>query len=155
MFRMIKIIFRAFLIVLAIIFLLAFIPAYIAACFWLMFSSIIPQLPLERIASIRVASITSLEPVPASIRKPILRFSASNPHTSTSLTEDIGASFVKLNAGTGLALPICIALVTGGSAIMAYSNEISVWISKRYECPGCGQKNWYVVEEREYKHWWE
>lgn len=59
-----------------------------------------------------------------------------------------------LFAGTGLALEICIALVAGGSAILAYSNEITVWLSKKYECPNCKQKNWYVVEEREYNPWY-
>ena len=52
-----------------------------------------------------------------------------------------------LFAGTGLALPICIALVVGGVAIAAFSDEIAAWVSKRYECPGCGAKNWSVVKE--------
>ena len=49
-------------------------------------------------------------------------------------------------AGTGLALPICIALVTGGVAIAAFSNEIAAWISSCYSCPICGKKHWKVVD---------
>ena len=49
-------------------------------------------------------------------------------------------------AGTGLALPICVALVTGGVAIAAFSDEIAAWVSKRYSCPKCGRKDWKVVE---------
>ena len=47
-----------------------------------------------------------------------------------------------LFAGTGLALPICIAIVTGGVAIAAFSNEIAQWVSSRYACPKCGSKSW-------------
>lgn len=50
-------------------------------------------------------------------------------------------------AGTGFALPICIAIVTGGVAIAAFSDEIAVWVSKNYECPKCKAKNWKVVDE--------
>ena len=49
-------------------------------------------------------------------------------------------------AGTGLTLPICIALVTGGVAIAAFSNEIAAWISSRYDCPQCGKREWEVTE---------
>ena len=50
-------------------------------------------------------------------------------------------------AGTGFALPICIAIVTGGIAIAAFSNEIAEWVSSRYECPNCKQKDWTIVDE--------
>ncbi len=50
-------------------------------------------------------------------------------------------------AGTGFALPICIAIVTGGIAIAAFSNEIAEWVSSRYECPNCKAKDWTIVEE--------
>jgi Zn finger protein HypA/HybF involved in hydrogenase expression len=49
-----------------------------------------------------------------------------------------------LFAGTGLALPICIAIVTGGVAIAAFSDEIAEWVSARYPCPKCGAKHWKV-----------
>ena len=49
-------------------------------------------------------------------------------------------------AGTGLALPICVALVVGGVAIAAFSNEIAAWISSRYSCPNCGRKNWKIED---------
>lgn len=52
-----------------------------------------------------------------------------------------------LFAGTGFALPICIALVTGGVAIASFSTEISAWLSKRYACSKCKQKNWTIVEK--------
>lgn len=50
-------------------------------------------------------------------------------------------------AGTGLAMPICIALVIGGAGICAFSNEIAEWVSTRYNCPRCGTRNWRVVRE--------
>ena len=49
-------------------------------------------------------------------------------------------------AGTGLAMPICIALVAGGTAICAYSSEIGEWLSKKYDCPSCGSRDWRVIE---------
>lgn len=51
-----------------------------------------------------------------------------------------------LFAGTGFALAICIAIVAGGIAIAAFSDEIAEWISERYECPQCKSKNWHVVK---------
>lgn len=45
-------------------------------------------------------------------------------------------------AGTGFALPICIAIVTGGVALAAFSDEIAEWASKKFSCPNCGEKNW-------------
>ncbi len=45
-------------------------------------------------------------------------------------------------AGTGLAMPICIAIVTGGVAIAAFSNEITEWATKNFPCPKCGSKSW-------------
>ena len=50
-----------------------------------------------------------------------------------------------LFAGTGLALAICIAIVTGGVAIAAFSNEIAEWVSSRYDCPSCKRRDWEVV----------
>ncbi len=47
-------------------------------------------------------------------------------------------------AGTGFALPICIALVTGGVALAAFSDEIAAWLCENYECPSCGKKNWRI-----------
>lgn len=45
-------------------------------------------------------------------------------------------------AGTGFALVICVAIVTGGVAIAAFSNEITEWASKNFACPGCNSKAW-------------
>ncbi len=52
-----------------------------------------------------------------------------------------------LFAGTGLALPICIAIVTGGVAIAAFSDEIAEWVGKKYPCPSCQRKKWIVLKE--------
>lgn len=50
-------------------------------------------------------------------------------------------------AGTGLAMPICIAIILGGVGIAAYSNEIAGWLSKRYKCSECGYKSWSVEKD--------
>lgn len=49
-----------------------------------------------------------------------------------------------LFAGTGLALPICCAIVAGGVGLAAFSNEIAEWASKKFPCPDCGKKDWKV-----------
>lgn len=51
-----------------------------------------------------------------------------------------------LFAGTGFALPICIAIITGGVTMAAFSDEIGAWISERYECPECGEKDWRIFK---------
>ena len=50
-------------------------------------------------------------------------------------------------AGTGLAAPICLALIVGGTSILAFSEQIGEWISKRYECPDCKSKDWFVTDK--------
>jgi len=51
-----------------------------------------------------------------------------------------------LFAGTGFAMVICIAIITGGAAMLAYKNEIVDWIvNKGYECGGCGSLKWTAV----------
>lgn len=47
-----------------------------------------------------------------------------------------------LFAGTGFAIPICIAIVAGGTALAAFSNEIVRWVRKKYPCPKCGARKW-------------
>ena len=47
-----------------------------------------------------------------------------------------------LFAGTGFALPICIAIITGGVALAAFSNEIVEWARKKFPCPECGSSCW-------------
>ncbi|WP_045382821.1 hypothetical protein [Vibrio campbellii] len=49
-------------------------------------------------------------------------------------------------AGTGFALAICIAIVTGGVALLAFSDEITKWLSERYECPSCNEKSWRLIK---------
>lgn len=50
-----------------------------------------------------------------------------------------------LFAGTGFALPLCVAIVAGGVAMMAFADQIGEWLSKRYDCPECGKRNWKVL----------
>ncbi|WP_197019355.1 hypothetical protein [Selenomonas sp. FC4001] len=52
-----------------------------------------------------------------------------------------------LFAGTGLAMPICIAIMVGGAAMLKYSNEIAEWLGKTYPCPKCGYRVWKTVTE--------
>ncbi|KKB02512.1 hypothetical protein [Avibacterium paragallinarum] len=50
-------------------------------------------------------------------------------------------------AGTGFALPICIALVTGGTAMLVFKDEIVSWIiQKGYSCNNCHQSEWKVID---------
>ena len=49
-------------------------------------------------------------------------------------------------AGTGFALPICIAIVAGGVGIAAFSDEIAKWASKMFPCPECQSKDWNAVD---------
>lgn len=51
-----------------------------------------------------------------------------------------------LFAGTGFAMPICIAIMTGGVAMLAFSDEIVTWIAKRYDCPKCQANQWVAVD---------
>ena len=48
-------------------------------------------------------------------------------------------------AGTGFAMPIVIAIITGGTAMLIFKDEIVQWIMEvGYECPKCGKKDWTV-----------
>lgn len=48
-----------------------------------------------------------------------------------------------LFAGTGFALPIVIAIITGGTAMLIFKDQIVQWIiNKGYQCPKCGVTNW-------------
>ena len=50
-----------------------------------------------------------------------------------------------LFAGTGFALPIVIAIIMGGTAMLVFKDEIVKWIiNRRYKCPKCGAVNWEV-----------
>jgi hypothetical protein len=52
-------------------------------------------------------------------------------------------------AGTGLALPICIAMVFGGVGMLAYKDEIVKWVTEEgYNCPKCGAKSWELVKNK-------
>lgn len=51
-------------------------------------------------------------------------------------------------AGTGFAMPICIAIMAGGVAMVAYTDEIIAWISKRHNCEKCGSNKWVAVEDQ-------
>lgn len=53
-----------------------------------------------------------------------------------------------LFAGTGFAMPIVIAIITGGVLTLAFQREITNWIcNKRYKCENCGQHRWKPAEE--------
>lgn len=54
-----------------------------------------------------------------------------------------------LFAGTGLAMPICIAIMAGGVAIIAFAEQIVGWINKMYACPKCGRKVWVTAKYNE------
>lgn len=48
-----------------------------------------------------------------------------------------------LLAGTGLALPIVIAMIGGGIGMLVFKDQITGWIINRgYKCPKCGNCNW-------------
>ena len=51
-----------------------------------------------------------------------------------------------LFAGTGFAPPICIAIVMGGAAIAAFSEQITKWITtKDYRCEKCKSSKWEAI----------
>lgn len=51
-----------------------------------------------------------------------------------------------LFAGTGFAMVICVAIISGGAAMLAYKNEIIDWIANEgYECIGCGKQRWAAI----------
>ncbi|HDX8903686.1 TPA: hypothetical protein RQN97_001652 [Klebsiella michiganensis] len=49
-------------------------------------------------------------------------------------------------AGTGFAFAICVAIVTGGVALLAFSDQITKWVAEKYECPSCGCQKWKLVK---------
>ncbi len=56
-----------------------------------------------------------------------------------------------LFAGTGFALPLCIAIITGGAALIAFSDTVVKWLNGRYKCPVCKNKEWDTLTGRELK----
>ena len=54
-----------------------------------------------------------------------------------------GAWVTYFLAGTGLALPIVVSMIIGGTGILLYKEKITKWIcNKNYKCPTCGKCNW-------------
>ncbi|GAA7481973.1 hypothetical protein ID1079_03680 [Helicobacter pylori] len=49
-----------------------------------------------------------------------------------------------LLTGTGFALPICAAIITGGVAILAFQDEIIEWADKGYKCEKCGKSSFVM-----------
>ena len=48
-----------------------------------------------------------------------------------------------LFAGTGFALPIVAAIISGGVGMLLFKDQIVVWITnKGYKCPRCNASNW-------------
>lgn len=51
-----------------------------------------------------------------------------------------------LFAGTGFAMAICIAIIAGGGAMLAYKDEIVKWlVDKGYDCSTCGGNSWVAM----------
>ena len=51
-----------------------------------------------------------------------------------------------LFAGTGFAMAICIAIIVGGAAMLAYKNEIIDWlVNKGFACKMCGGQKWAAL----------
>lgn len=51
-----------------------------------------------------------------------------------------------LFAGTGFAMAICIAIIAGGAAMLAYKNEIIDWlVNKGFACKRCGGQKWAAL----------
>lgn len=50
-------------------------------------------------------------------------------------------------AGTGLAMPIVIAMIAGGSALLMFQDEVIEWLSNRgYSCSECGASSWSATK---------
>lgn len=48
-----------------------------------------------------------------------------------------------LFAGTGLAMPIVLAIITGGVGVLLFKDEIVQWIVNRgHKCPKCSAVKW-------------
>lgn len=48
-----------------------------------------------------------------------------------------------LFAGTGFAMPIVIAIIVGGVAMLAFKEQIVAWlVNRRYPCCRCSACNW-------------
>ena len=53
-------------------------------------------------------------------------------------------------AGTGFALPIVVAIMSGGVAMLAFKDEIVEWIiNKGYECPTCSGMKWEATSDED------
>lgn len=50
-------------------------------------------------------------------------------------------------AGTGFALPLCIAIVAGGVAMTAYADKVAKILADKYPCPKCNNRDWQVVQD--------
>ena len=55
----------------------------------------------------------------------------------------MGNGIAHVFAGTGFALPIVAAIITGGVGMLLFQDQIIEWITnKGYECPKCFSSNW-------------
>ena len=51
-----------------------------------------------------------------------------------------------LFAGTGFAMVIVVAIIAGGTAMLAYKDEIVEWIiNQDYKCKKCGSVEWEAI----------
>ncbi|WP_270827800.1 hypothetical protein [Aeromonas sp. Y318-1] len=49
-------------------------------------------------------------------------------------------------ADTGFAFSICVAIVAGGVAMLAFSDEITKWVSEIFDFLGCGKNEWSLIK---------
>jgi len=49
-------------------------------------------------------------------------------------------------AGTGFAFALCVAMVVGGVALLAFSDQVTKFVSDRYACPDCSERKWELVK---------
>lgn len=54
-----------------------------------------------------------------------------------------------LFAGTGFAWPLCLAIIAGGTAMLAGSKQLTEWFSKKYTCTNCGRSDWDTITGKE------
>ena len=49
-------------------------------------------------------------------------------------------------ADTGFAFAICVAIVTEDVAMLAFSDEITEWVSEIFDFLGCGKNEWSLIK---------
>lgn len=79
-------------------------------------------------------------------RRNRLRFNSKNYRFSNARVGRYWAWTAYLFAGTGFAMVIVVAIIAGGTAMLAYKDEIVDWIiNKDYQCENCGAIYWEAI----------